>query len=203
MKHLQLPPTLRTATIDEIPNTEENKEWLKEREVAKIIQGYTLETNENLELPFKFYSEINIDNPNLWELFWALAFTLPNEACFIFSHADEEPSFSPYTNKKELLGIVSNYSKELSQDGFIEFGIVYQDSNILEEVFVKKSKFIQYWGSDHQSFLDIMIDFELTQIHGLNFIDEFPLVTIPLNIHDPSVLETQILLENLRQQILR
>ena len=203
MKHLQLPPTLKTASLDEIPNTVENQEWLKELEHAKIVQGYTLQPNEDAALPFKFYSEINIDNHNLWALFGVLAFTLPDEVSFIFNHADDEPTFSPYINKIEILELVSKYSNELSQDGLIEFGLTYQDSDLLAEVFVNKSKFIQYWGSDHQTFSNIMAEFKLSQVDGLNFIDEFPLVTTPLRLYDSSALETQALLEKLSELILR
>ena len=155
--------------------------------------------NEEAALPFKFYSEINIDNHNLWTLFGVLAFTLPDEVSFIFNHADDEATFTPYKNKNELLELISKYSKELSQDGLVEFGVIYHDNDLLAEVFVKKSKFIQYWGSNNQTFLNIMADFKLSQVDGLNFIDEFPLVTTPLRLYDPSALETQTLLENLSE----
>jgi hypothetical protein len=128
---------------------------------------------------FDFYSEININNDNLWTLFGVLAFTLPEQVSFIINEADEEPVFSPYSNRQELIETLTKYSKELSQDGLIEFGVVYQDEDSLIEVFVKKSKYIQYWGSDYQSFLSIMSEFKLSQIDNLNFIDEFPLVTTP------------------------
>lgn len=37
MKQLELPKTLRTATIEEIPDTVENREWLQEIKDAKIV----------------------------------------------------------------------------------------------------------------------------------------------------------------------
>ena len=200
MKALELPPTLRTATLDEIPNTLENREWLLKRERAKIVQGYTYQPKPKPESIFDFYCEINIDNSKLWELFGVLLFTLPDEISFIYHHIDSDTTFSPYLNKLDIINTVSKYATELTQDGLLEFGAIYQSDTELIEVFVKKSKFIQYWGRNFVIFKNIMLEFGLEEIEDLNFLDEFPLVTTPLRLHDLTVLDTEELITTLNSE---
>ena len=67
--NLKLPKTLRFPTENEIPMNFSVLEKLKLSKNSNIIPGFTFQLKdnniENKELHFKFYAEINIDNPKL------------------------------------------------------------------------------------------------------------------------------------------
>jgi hypothetical protein len=88
---------------------------------------------------------------------------------------------------------------ELTQDGFLEFGVIYHDENKLEEVFVKRAKYIQYWGMKKENFVKIMEDFNLYPIQNFNFIDEYPLVTESLISINTSIKDTDYVLDYLNK----
>ncbi|MNE66876.1 hypothetical protein D3C80_1624550 [compost metagenome] len=75
-------------------------------------------------------------------------------------------------------------------DGYLEFGIMFQDDKILLELFIKKAKYIQFWGIDEVAFRTAMKEFNLTEVPSINFIDEYPLVTESLRLHRPDLIET-------------
>lgn len=201
MKPLELPPTIRTARADEVttPN-EEILKRLKAREEASIVEGYRLQQNPAAEAPFRFFSEINIDNSRLWDLFRALVNTMPAEVCLIYAHIDDEqPAYGRYMPQQEMLASLSAYQLELTQDGFLEFGVIYQDEKQLQEVYVKKAKYLQYWGVDEASFQKVMQVFGLREIEELHFIDDFPLATEPLKVHHPEARDTEEVLKGLQE----
>jgi hypothetical protein len=47
----------------------------------------------------------------------------------------------------------------------------------LNEVFIRKAKYIQYWGTDRDLFSQIMMKYNLDEVKDLNFVDEYPMVT--------------------------
>lgn len=200
MKPLELPPTIRTARADEVttPNEEIFKR-LQAREGATIVEGYRLERNPDAGGPFRFFSEINIDNARLWDLFCALVRTLPADVCLIYGHIDEEPAYGQYMAREDLLQKLAPYQLELAQDGFLEFGVIYQDEQQLQEVFVRRTKYLQYWGGDEALFRSVMQDFGLSEVEGLAFIDDFPLATEPLRVHRPEARETDDVLNSLEE----
>lgn len=202
MKSLELPPTIRTARADEVttPN-EEILKRLQAREEAILVEGYRLERNPEAGAPFRFFSEINIDNARLWDLFSALVRTMPTDVCLIYGHIDEEPAYGRYTTKEDLLQKLAPYQLELTQDGFLEFGVIYQDNEQLQEVFVKRAKYLQYWGVDEASFRRVMQDYGLSEVEGLAFMDDFPLATEPLKVHRPEARETDEVLKALGSEM--
>lgn len=203
MKPLELPPTIRTARIDEVttPNEEVLKR-LEAREEATIVEGYTLQQNPDTNAAFRFFSEINIDNSRLWELFDALAQILPAEVCLLYGHVDDaQPAYGRYMPKDEMLQGLSAYRLELTQDGLIEFGAIYQDEEQLQEVFVKRAKYVQFWGVDEAPFRTVMQAFGLTRMEELNFIDDFPLATEPLRVHHPEAKDTEEVLKELEERL--
>jgi len=144
---LQLSRTIRTATADELPITKENLEWIEESKTAKIVEGFTITNNQTRELPFDFFSEINIDNSKLWSLFKTFLLSFPDEISFIFGHIDSEPIYTKYDDKFKILNVVEQFETELTQDGFLEFGIIYHDKKMLKEVFVKNQNIFSFGES--------------------------------------------------------
>lgn len=194
---LESPPTIRLPRPDELPNNPEVFERLKGRENANIVEGYKLSNNTTHDLPFKFYVEINIDNSRLWELFNALANQLPDNLNCIYNLYEEEATLSDYKDKKSILKQLENYKTELTQDCNLEFGLIYQADDKLEEVFVSDSKFFKVWGNNEIAFRQLMNDFNLNEIPDLNFIDEFPKVVEPLIMFNEKAKKTEIIIEEL------
>lgn len=202
MPELQLAPTIRTPRPDEVPQHQDILDKIKLRQTANIVEGFTLRNNHSHEQPFKFYSEINIDNSKLWDLFKTFLVQFPDEISFIYNHIDAETAtFSPYKDKFEILNGISPYELELTQDGFLEFGILFHTNDYFEEVFIKKAKYVQYWGTHLGKFKEIMDCFSLIQIDDLNFIDEYPLVTQPLQMLNADALSTDDLLRYFNEKV--
>lgn len=199
MTQLELSKTIRTARIDELPATQENLEWIKERKVAKIVEGFVTKPNNTEELPFDFFCEINVDNSKLWKLFKDFFLVFPDEISFIFGHIDSEPNYSRYDDKFKILNQIEKFETELTQDGFLEWGIIYHDKDVLKEIFIKKAKYMQFWGIDKEEFLYIMKKNSIDEIEGLKFIDEYPLVTEVLRLHNSETMETSELISHLEQ----
>lgn len=198
MKRLETPRTLRIPNLDEVPRTRDLINAISKSHSANICEGFVLRPNTTNDLPFKFYAEINIDNSRLWDLFTKLTFHLPEEISLIFNHSDGETIFGKYQNKNSVMKILSNFTVELTQDCFLEFGTIYQTNEFLEEVFVDCTKYIRYWGTDEIWFRATMMEFSISETPNLNFIDEFPKVREALSLHFENIIETDELIEKLR-----
>lgn len=196
---LQLPETIRFPNQDEIPiNNPSALKRFEESKTSNIVQGYTFKYNniENGDLiGFKFYSEINVDNSNLWNVILALSKTLPEIVAVLFGYIDSEINYGNYHEKSKVLEFVSSYKKELTKDAFINFGLIYNDDEILIEIFIDESKYIKYWGTDEKSFRKILNDFGINEIDNLEFIDEYPKVREALRLFDDNAVNSSELIE--------
>jgi hypothetical protein len=178
----------------------QNADWLEELKTAKIVEGYVIHKNESDESPFNFFAEINIDNSRLWEIFTEMLLSYTEEISLIFGYVDHEPFYSQYMDKAEILKSIENYENEFVQDGYLEFGIIYHDEKKLKEIFVKRPKYIQFWGTDEKEFKTIMSKFSLYEIEDLQFIDEFPMVTKSLKMLDENALNTTEIINSLKEK---
>lgn len=195
---LELPKTLRLAKPEDLPaNFPQSK--FDDIKNANIVEGYKLHyKNDNPEhsnLPFSFFCEINVDNTRLWDLVLLLSDELPEDISLIFGHIDAEPIYGNYVNKEYLLDFLSKYTYELTQDTFIYFGLIYNDENVLTEIFIDESKYIKYWGTGEISFRDKLSEFNLKENDNLNFIDEFPKVRESLASIDKKALSSTELID--------
>ncbi|WP_313384096.1 hypothetical protein [Chishuiella sp.] len=204
--NLKLPKTLRFPTENEIPMNSSVLEKLKLSKNSNIIPGFTFQLKdnniENKELHFKFYAEINIDNPKLWDLIIALSMTLPENCALIFGHIDFEINYGNYENKYAILNYIKEFETELTQDTFMNWGLIYHDGENLIEIFVDESKFLKYWGTDEERFRQIMNNFELKENKNLEFIDEYPKVRESIQLHFQNVLNTKELIDNLQEKFI-
>lgn len=196
---LELPKTIRFLNREEIPNNPSVIKRWEESKTANIVQGYTFRLNENNpeneSIGFEFYSEINIDNSNLWNLILALTKTLPDVAAVLFGHIDFELNYGNYEDKNAILEFINQYKKELTQDAFINFGLIYNDDDNLVEIFIDESKYVKYWGVDEDFFREIMRDFGLKEIEDLEFVDEYPKVREVLTRFDDNAIDSKTLIE--------
>ena len=105
---LVLPKTIRFPEENEVPMNSSVLERLRESKNANIVPGYVFKLKDdnpdNIDLPFEFYAEINIDNPQLWSLIITLSEeTLPENCALIFGYIDSEINYGFYENKFEIL----------------------------------------------------------------------------------------------------
>jgi len=204
---LKLPITLRFPEENELPKNSSSLEKLFESRNANIVAGFILkqkdENPKNKDLPFKFYAEINVDNPELWSLVIALSETLPEVCALLFGHSDFEVIYGDYDNKIKILNFLKDYEIELTHDTLLNWGLIYHDEKILIEIFVNESKFLQYWGVNEEKFREIMENFGLNEIENLEFIDEYPKVRENINLHFNNVLDTSELIETLKKKYIK
>lgn len=195
---LELPKTIRFLNEDEIPNNPSILKRWEESKVANIVQGYTFKLNENdaenESIGFDFFVEININNSNLWNLILALSRTLPEVAAVLFGHVDFDLNYGNYDEKDGILEFISQYKKELTQDAFISFGLIYNDDESLVEIFIDESKYIKYWGKDENFFREIMNYFGLKETENLEFVDGYPKVREVLTRFDEEVIDSKTLI---------
>jgi|GEM_PF-2696883 len=126
MSELQLAPTIRTPRPDEVPQHKDILDNIQRKQIANIVEGFTLRENASHEQPFTFYCEINIDNSKLWHLFQAFLLQFPDEVYFIYGHKDTDTLIcTSYKDKFEILNMLSPYETELTQDGFLKFGVAF------------------------------------------------------------------------------
>ena len=201
---IELPKTIRPARFDEIPKNSKAFERLQIIDSAKIVEGFTfklkeIDNEEHKEIPFKFYSEININNSRLWDLIIALTDLLPDISSLIIGDYDYEPNYCDYKAKSDLIDSIKKFKTELTEDAFLEWGIIYNDKESLTEIFIPDSKYIKFWGVDIEGFKTIMTKFDLNQIDDLEFIDEYPKVREPLRVFENSIMNTNKLISILKK----
>jgi hypothetical protein len=196
---LELPPTIRQLRSDEIPNRPEVIELINKQKTAKIVEGFRLSLNEANKLPFKFYALINIDNSRLWSLFVNLTSNMPDKIAAIFNPRDADPFYGAYMPKETVINILSRYELEITQDGSLELGVIFNTEEKLEEVFISHAKYIQFWGVNEISFRQAMRKFNLDEIEDIAFIDEFPKAVESLRLmHNSKAKETGIVINELQ-----
>ncbi|WP_252764669.1 hypothetical protein [Flavobacterium sp. NRK F7] len=178
------------------------KERLELRKKAKIVEGFKILSKDNNpeheELAFNFYAEINIDNSRLWNLILELSKQLPDEISLIFNHLDCEPEYGKYSDKNRTLEFLAKYETEIISDTFIDIGMIFHSDSELIEIFVPESKYIKFWGVDQESFLESMDKFDLKEIDGIEFVDEYPKVREPLRLFNENATDSNELIELIR-----
>ncbi|CAM4240679.1 hypothetical protein [Flavobacterium terrigena] len=203
---LELPITLRAPNIDEVPANSTVSKRLEERKTANIVEGYILHQKDNnpdhADLGFNFYTEININNSNLWNLIVSLSKEMPEIIAIIFGHEGSELKYGKYSSKEKTLSFLNKYSKEIVADTFIEIGLLFQSENELIEIFVSESKYIKFWGINEESFTQIMNNFNLKQIDDIEFVDEYPKVREPLRLFDETAVETNDLIKMFEKEFI-
>lgn len=185
---LALPITIRIPSDDEISYRPDVDEILQKRRKARIQEGYTLDLNEanTHRLPYRFQATINIDNNRLWDLFQALALTLPAKVSCVYGLYEDESATTALLQKQFVLNELEKYREELAQDCQLEFGLLFQTKEVLIELSVSESKYIRYWGVELERFKLLMQSFRLPAVKGLEFIDEYPKIITPLRELIPS-----------------
>ena len=177
---LELPVTVRIPLPEEMPHRQDIEELLLKRKKAVITEGYKITPNTIRQLSYAFQAEININNSNLWNLTLSLLHLLPEEICCEYSLQEDETVTTEYFPKAAVLQKISPYQQELSQDCSLQLNLYAHTLNELTEVIITPAKYIRFSGSNKEAFLQCMHNFNLTEIPGIAFIDEYPKIVEPL-----------------------
>jgi len=146
---------------------------------AKIEPGFTL--TESKDPRFAFYAEANVDAPRIWAVFRDLCQSLLGaEATFVINQIDYEPMPIGTAGTLEILGILESYRYQLTHDGMIQFGLVHQVDGLVREVFVAPTKHFMVWLDNPNSLHSVMKKHSVPQADKLQFIDQYPRISIPL-----------------------
>lgn len=198
---LEMPPTIRFPKPEEIPAIPEIIARMKDIEHANLVEGYLLNYNHSLELPFTFFAEININNSRIWDVFLQLTKQLPNQVSLVWSLNGSESNHSKYIEKQNILKYISPFKTELTQDTKIGFGLIFQTNDKLEEVYMSVTKTLKVWSSNEIAFRQLLNQLGIDEIRNLDFIEEFPYVTQPLHWFHEKTLKIEMVVSQLKKQI--
>ena len=171
-----LPLGIRIPNSDEYPKGNDVKSINDKRSSANIVQGFVL--REVSGEKFTYYAEVNIDADKIWDAFCNLTNKLIGDVAYgISGFKDEEPRLSGFAKTETIVEIFEKYKFELTNDGYLEFGIANYDENSLNEILVSSFKYVRIWTTRKDLLIQTLNSFGIEQIENLQFIDEFPVVS--------------------------
>ncbi|URZ04039.1 hypothetical protein [Clostridium felsineum] len=94
-----------------------------------------------------------------------------------------------FTNTERVIEVFRKYKFELTNDGYIQFGIANYDDNSLNEIFVTIFKYMTIWTNNKEQLAQTLNSFEIQQLETLQFIDEFPVVSEALVANEDNVIK--------------
>jgi hypothetical protein len=106
---------------------------------------------------------------------------LSDPTTLIAGDADREPYPIAAGNVSKFLNVLEIHRYQLAHDGFLQFGLVSDHSDEIEEVFVTETKHFRVWLNDIERFRSIMHGHHICERSRMEFIDEYPRVTTRLS----------------------
>jgi hypothetical protein len=180
MSFYKLPLGIRVPNNDEYPSTYDVKEINDNRKNANIIEGYTIKEASGEK--FTHYVEVNVDSDKVWDLFCAISNKIIDKVSYgIIGFKDEEPILSNFNTTENLIHIYEEYSFELANDGFLQFGIANYNNESLNEIFVTNFKYMKIWTDKKDILIKTLNSFGIYFVENLQFIDGFPVVSEALS----------------------
>lgn len=179
---LELPDGVRLARLEEIPgpDTDRSPVWARLRN-ARIAPGFTFVQSPPGER-FRGYAEINVNASEIWAVFHALCSALlGSDVSLIAGDMDDEPVPIVSGDTSMILNALERHRYQLAHDGFLQFGLLYDQGDELAEVFVTPTKHFKVWLNDENRFRSLMYDHGLPQRETMEFVDEYPRVTTRLS----------------------
>jgi hypothetical protein len=171
--------------------------WLERRQVI-LKEGYSIKYNEGLNNEnFKFYCEINIDNSNLWKLCKDLIRSnITGHAYIVTKFHDDEIRYGENRIIKTIIKEIDKIETDILNNCSVSFGVVDALGSLVE-IYVDESKYIQFWGSDLNSFTESMNRFNLKASEDLKFVDEYLKVVYDWNFINSEAMSNQELVSYL------
>jgi len=175
---LIFPRGLRFPRLDEVPDgaPSDADALMADALIAKITPGY-------LSYPaapgrnFTCYIEANVQAPQLWDVFVALCHALlPAGAAPLVGQIEEETILGDYTTREAAIDVLAPYADALVNDGFLEFGCMFQRVGHTEEIFVHSAKYLRIWTNQPEVATRTLEAHGIHHVPDLKFIDQFPLL---------------------------
>ena len=198
---LILPDGVRLARRYELPLSGEARASAWARVVvANITAGFTI--TESSDPRFSFYAEANVDGPQIWVVFRELCRTLLGpQTTLVLSEIDDEPSPVGSANVLAILNMLEPHRYQLINDGYLQFGLVDNRTDLVSEVFVNPTKHFSVWLNDEELFRSILQDFGIPEAEELEFLDEYPHTTTRLPDDRVSFRDLTQLVEHFNEEI--
>jgi hypothetical protein len=185
---LRFPRGVRLAAEADLPGGNNKLDELAGISIANITTGFVVTTCE--DPGFSTYIEANVHADEVWSVFETLALRLlPDVSAPLVGWKDDAATLGPYTDKAGALAVLRAHAESLQHDGFIEFGLMFQQGGKTEEVLVKGSKDLRIWTNNPTVAIETLSSLGVPSAEKLQFIDEYPRVTERL-VGDPSSEET-------------
>jgi hypothetical protein len=185
---LRFPRGVRLAAEADLPKSADKADDLARIKSANITTGFVVATRA--DPGFSTYIEAYVHADEVWSVFETLASRLlPDVSAPIVGWKDDDATLGPYTDKSAALAAFHAHAQSLQHDGFIEFGLMFQQGGKTEEVMVKGSKYLQIWTNNPEVATATLSSLGIPNVEGLQFIDQYPSVTERL-VGDPSSNET-------------
>jgi hypothetical protein len=198
---LKIPFVIRQPNEIDIPKGDSTIDSWKERQSIALVEGFVLLENENQkDLNFKFYCEINIDNPKLWKLSKRLLDNINGQAYVIYNEHEEEVQYGAEKSISEIIEKLDRIESDILNNCSFSFGVV-QNEDTLNEVFIDESKFIKYWGSDEEFFRKVMKEYEIFEKKEMNFVDGYPKIVYDWNFINNAAKTNEELFEYLETEL--
>lgn len=172
----QLPYGIRIPREDEYHTTDESMAMNESRNRANIGEGY--KTMSVSGQKYTHYMLINADADKLWDVFVRLSKKLFSDKAYaIFGMKDEKPELSRHLPISRVLSVFEQYSYELSNDGYLQFGIASANEVSFNEVFVSSFKYLKIWTNKVDEVIQILHENHIYELEDLSTIDQFAVVS--------------------------
>ncbi len=197
---LKIPFVIRQPNEIDIPKGDSTYNSWKERKSIILEEGYVFALNENQEeLNFDFYCEINVNNPNLWRLSKRLLDNLEGEAYIVYNLHEDEVRYGDKISITEIIQKLDKIESDILNNCSVSIGII-QNEDKLNEVFIDESKFIKYWGTDEEFLRGIMKDFGIEEREEMKFVDQYPKIVYDWNFVNKEAKTNEELIEYLETE---
>ena len=198
-RRLILPDGVRLADEDEIPGPPSTRAELWGRvQAANLSPGFVL--HDSNDPRFALYVEANIDAPQIWNVFEALCLALFDAgASLLVNDVDDETSPTRgEAHAMSLVQLLAPHRYQLAHDGRVQFGLVHQGPQAIVEVLVAPTKHFMVWTSDAAALRDVFAAHDVPEVNALEFLDQFPRATFPLDPERTGATVIPDLVERLR-----
>lgn len=186
-ERLRLPRGVRFMTVEQDAVAVPEDVRIRIVEAAARTQGVRLTTGyvarASTAPAYAAIIKANVHADQLWRVMRDLVDTLlPIVAAPVIGFKGEAPSLGPYTHRERALGVFEPFVEQLTHDGFLEWGVMFQWRGVTEEIFVKSTKYVQIWTNDPPRAARVLHRHGIPEVPDLQFVDQYPFVsnTFPL-----------------------
>ncbi len=197
---LILPISIVQPELEEANTNDSTLIYIEERKSVSLEQGFLFYENEDFEIDrYKFYSEINVDNPELWNLSKRLIRNFKNEVYLVYHISGDSVIYGEKFSVVSTLKKLDKIESDILNNCSVNIGVV-QDSKAFNELFIDESKYLRYWGNNESFFRTIMSEFNIAEKKKMNFVDEYPRTIYDWSYLNEDAMTNEALIDYLKQE---